>query len=312
MIDTHSHWIPPSYARALEDEGRNDPAVEATRQVVKSAQGGEWLPDLEARFVEMDEAGVDIAVISIPPPGIGFGDPGRSALAAQQINDDLIAAAERHPDRLRVMVTLPLPHPEEAIAEVARVAEHPLVRGVELFGVTTRYQIDDPMFRPALAAIADAGLVAQLHPAFEPPVEAMRAWGLGGSLGAVTGNSLAAARMILSGALDEVHNLELIVTHLAGVLPYLVTRFDDLSGRGDAQHNVEFYLRNRMWTDNCSYHAPSLRCAVQTMGADRIMTGSDYPFRGHVSRCIEDIRDGGLSDHDAKFILHETATRWFA
>lgn len=312
MIDTHSHWIPPSYARALEDEGRNDPAVEATRQVVKSAQGGELLPDLEARFVEMDQAGVDIAVISIPPPGIGFSDPGRSAVAAQEINDELIGAAERYPDRLRVMVTLPLPHPDEAIAEVARIAEHPLVRGVELFGVTMRYQTDDPKFRPVLAAIADAGLVAQLHPAFEPPAEAMRAWGLGGSLGAVTGNSLAGARMILSGALDEVGNLDLIVTHLAGVLPYLVTRFDDLSGTGDAQHNVEFYLRNRIWSDNCSYHAPSLRCAVETMGADRIMTGSDYPFRGHVSRCIEDIKDGGLSDHDANLILHETAARWFA
>lgn len=312
MIDTHSHWLTPSYAQALEDEGKNDPGVEATRQVVLAAHGAEMLMNLEARFIEMDDAGVEIAVISIPPPGVGFADEERSAAAARRVNDDLIAAAEAHADRLRVMATLPLPHVEAALAEVDRLSAHSLVRGVELFGVTGRFQTDDQTFEPVLRAVADAGLVAQMHPAFEPPADAMKAWGLGGSLGAVFGNSLAAARIILSGTLDRIPNLELIVTHLAGVLPYLEARIDDLSGSGDALHPLGHYLRERVWADNCSYHRPSLICAVQTMGAERIVTGSDYPFRGTVKRCVDDVMNSGLDEHQIRLILETNAQRWFA
>lgn len=311
MIDTHSHWIPPSYAQALEEEGRVDPAVEATRQIVLGAQGADLLTDLESRFFQMDAADVQLAVLSIPPPGVGFSDSDRAAAAARRVNDDLIEAAERFPDRLRVLATLPLPHTEEALAEVERLRESELVRGVELFGITGRFQTDDPAFEPVLQSIADAGLVAQMHPAFEPPSDAMRAWGLGGSLGAVFGNSLAAARLILSGTLDRIPNLELIVTHLAGVLPYLETRIDDLSGSGDAAHPVGYYLRHRVWADNCSYHRPSLVCAVETMGAERIVTGSDYPFRGTVERCINDVAESGLPDGVVDLILHQNARRWF-
>lgn len=311
MIDTHSHWIPPAYAHALQEEGRLDPVVEATRQIVLGAQGANLLTDLESRFAQMDNADVELAVLSIPPPGVGFSDPDRAADAARRVNDDLIEAAERFPDRLRVLATLPLPHPEAAMAEVERVRNSQAVRGVELFGVTSRFQTDDPAFEPVLQAIADAGFVAQMHPAFEPPADAMKAWGLGGSLGAVFGNSLAAARLILSGTLDRIPNFELIVTHLAGVLPYLETRVDDLSGSGDAEHPLGHYLRQRVWADNCSYHRPSLICAVDTMGADRIVTGSDYPFRGTVERCRDDIAKSGLPDEAIDLILHQNARRWF-
>ena len=312
MIDTHSHWLTPAYMRLLEEEGRVDPGVEATRRIVLGAKGADLLQSLDSRFREMDEAQIELSVISIPPPGVGFSDPQGAANAAAEVNDDLVAACEKHPSRLRAMITLPLPHPEEAMAEIQRVSSSEFVRGVELFGVTGRFQTDQPEYEPVLRAMADAGLVAQMHPAFEPPAEAMMAWGLGGSLGAVFGNSLAAARLILSGMLDRIPNLDLIVTHLGGVLPYLQTRIDDLSGKGDAQHDVGTYLRERIWTDNCSYHQPAFQCAVDTMGVDRILLGSDFPFRGSLARCVEDVRLSGLDDSGAQRVLHENAQRWFA
>ena len=138
------------------------------------------------------------------------------------------------------------------------------------------------------------------------------AWGLGGSLGAVFGNSLAAARLILSGMMDRIPNLDLIVTHLGGVLPYLQTRIADLSGNGDAQYDVGTYLRERIWTDNCSYHQPAFQCAVDTMGVDRILLGSDFPFRGSLARCVEDVRSSGLDDSGVQQVLHQNAQGWFA
>ena len=92
MIDTHSHWLTPAYMRLLEEEGRVDPGVEATRRIVLGAKGADLLQSLDSRFREMAEAQIKLSVISIPPPGVGFSDPQGAANAAAEVNDDLVAA----------------------------------------------------------------------------------------------------------------------------------------------------------------------------------------------------------------------------
>ena len=89
-------------------------------------------------------------------------------------------------------------------------------------------------------------------------------WRIGYWLTPVVETSLAVARLILSGLLDRVRSLVLIVPHLGGVLPFLAQRIEDLSGRGDARDDLTAYLRTRCYFDNCSYHAPALKCALAT------------------------------------------------
>jgi aminocarboxymuconate-semialdehyde decarboxylase len=94
---------------------------------------------------------------------------------------------------------------------------------------------------------------------------------------------------MLSGMLDRVPDLTLIIPHLGGVLPYLAQRLIDQSGRGDADHDLLYYLRRRIYLDTCSFHEPALVCAQDTVGTERIVIGSDYPFRGPITRCMDDI-----------------------
>ena len=114
-----------------------------------------------------------------------------------------------------------------------------------------------------------------------------------------------AARFMLSGMLDRVPELIVIVPHLGGTLPCLAQRLVDQNGRGEAEHDILHYLETRIWLDSCSYHPPALKCAIETVGLDRILLGSDYPFRGSVARAVEDV-DGSAA------ILRDNVERLWA
>src|SRR3546814_1697709 len=96
---------------------------------------------------------------------------------------------------------------------------------------------------------------------------------------AMVSHALVAARMIQSGLLDRIGKLELILTHLGGILPFLIDRLDSRN-TGPAQHPPSHYLRTRVHVDNCGYPAgPALRLAIETLGIGRLLIGSDWPSR---------------------------------
>src|SRR3546814_20589856 len=79
--------------------------------------------------------------------------------------------------------------------------------------------------------------------------------------------------MIQSGLLDRIGKLELIITHLGGILPFLIDRLDSRN-TGPAQHPPSHYLRTRVHVDNCGYPAgPALRLAIAPLGIGRLLIG---------------------------------------
>src|SRR5262249_16414032 len=153
-----------------------------------------------------------------------------------------------------------------------RLKSNALVRGVLIDAHTAGFTVDEPRFEPIYEKLAELRMPAVLHPAFDPEPEWL-AWGIVSSLGAMVSPSLAGLRMILSGLLDRIPELDLVIPHLGGTLPYLTRRVIDLNGNGAAEHDILHYLRNRIWTDTCNYWHPALRCAIETFGNDRIMLG---------------------------------------
>ncbi|MFC5947539.1 amidohydrolase family protein [Pseudonocardia lutea] len=303
IVDTHHHFAPPTMLAAAIAE----------RPEIQGYLGG-TVATLDDRVRELDLAGVDIAVLSMPPPGPLL-DPGDDLPRYRELisrsNDELLAGATQRPDRFRAFVCLPLgdPDPAASIAELDRVHDHPLVRGVMAFANTSGPTLDEQ--ESVCDAIASAGLPLQLHPQLgdlsHHPV--LDDFTLGGSLGMMLETSTIAARMMLSGLLDRVPTLTLVIPHLGGVLPYLAQRMSDLSGKGRALEDSSYYLRERCLLDNCSFHPPALRCAVDTVTADRIVLGSDYPQRGRLARAVEDIRKSELTADEQQAILGGNAVR---
>ena len=111
----------------------------------------------------MDEAGINVSVISLPPPSVFFGNERFAAHTAARVNDDLVAGVEKEPRRFCALAAVPLPHVAAALAELDRVAEHPQVRGIGLMTHSNGWTLDDPSFEPFYARAAHQGLPVVLH-----------------------------------------------------------------------------------------------------------------------------------------------------
>jgi predicted TIM-barrel fold metal-dependent hydrolase len=192
------------------------------------------------------------------------------------------------------------------------VAADPLVRGVGLVTPTTSdWTLDEERFEPFFRAVARTGLPVVTHPALENLPASFGDFSLAASFAPLVSSTVGVVRLALSGMLDRVPDLQVIVPHLGGLLPYIAQRLVDQSGTGSADHDIMYYLRERFYYDNCSYHQPALRCTVETVGTERLMLGSDYPFRGPAGRCVTDIKTAGFSAEVEEQILGGTAARWF-
>jgi predicted TIM-barrel fold metal-dependent hydrolase len=304
-IDIQGHYLPEAYADSLARRGFDDMLALLERF---DSERRIWRLD-DARLAAMDAAGLDVQVISLTPPAAAL-LPKEQASEATELNDGLIDAARRYPDRFLVLCSLPFPHVEQCVAELDRLAAEPLVRGALIDTYVTDFTLDEERLEPVFARLADLRMPAVLHPATDLP-ESFSAFGIGASLGPMVSTSLTGLRLVLSGLLDRVPELELVIPHLGGTIPYLVQRVIDLNGKGAAERDLLWYLRNRIWTDTCNFWPPALRCAIETFGFDRIMLGSDYPFRGPLDTCLRDIEAAGLDDAARDAILSGTADRWF-
>jgi aminocarboxymuconate-semialdehyde decarboxylase len=291
VIDTHTHWRPPGYAELMREQAERDP-VFAREQAPSIRSAGDPQPAharLEAQLQDMTDGGVDVSLVSLPPPATTFGEPEFATRVAQETNDALIDAAEQSRGRLKVLVSLPLPSVAAAVTELERVAISPYVAGVQVLATGRDLAVAPDRAEVVLARAATLDLTVVVHPSLEPLPATYDDWMLAATLAPVVSSSLAVARLVLSGVLDRVPSLTLVVPHLGGVLPYLAQRIADF-GRGDAQHEFGHYLRHRLYADTCSYHSPAMRCAVDTMGPERIVLGSDFPNRGPSGRAVADVQ----------------------
>lgn len=272
--------------------------------------GGGPMRTTAGRIVEMAAAGIQISILSLPPPGIAI-SPGDISLAAS-VNDQLIETAARYPAQLRALCVLPLPDVRASLDELKRVQGQDLIRGVAVTTTSYGWRLDDPAFDPIYRRIADLGLPLFTHPALENLPAAYADFGLIAGLSPVMSSSLGVLRMIYSGTLDRTPGLTVIVPHLGGTIPYLAQRLDDLAGSPAQARPLAHYLSQRLILDTCSYHPPAFRCALDTVGAGRMALGTDYPFRGDLLRGVRDVRAQHLSPDAETAVLGGNVARWFA
>jgi predicted TIM-barrel fold metal-dependent hydrolase len=286
FIDLHYHVAPASFFGSVTAG-----VLDAFPQLGDEALGRRELAAAGGR-----------AVISLPWPVPPGADVAETTAAIRACNDELLSAAAECAEYAGAMITVDLTDPARAVGELSRVADAPALAGVMIY-VSPASRLDDDDLAEFYAVLSAQGLPLFLHPALEPPIDGATDWSLSASLSPPVVTSIAAARLMLSGTLDEHPGLELVIPHLGGVLPYLAQRLVDQSGRGAARYDIPTYLRTRTYLDTCSFHQPALRCALDTVGPGRVVLGSDYPFRGQVQRAVADVRGAGLDDATEDLIM---------
>ena len=95
--------------------------------------------------------------------------------------------------------------------------------------------------------------------------------------------SIHALRLCGSGLFDDFPKLKIIIGHLGEHIPYDLWRIDArmrFSPRGYTGNRPlgEYFLDHFCVTTSGNFCDPSFRCALEVMGADRMMFSADYPF----------------------------------
>ncbi len=284
------------YVIALE-EHYADPAVQAHAKTAGGPVlgGGMYaqllarLNDLgEIRLKQMDDAGIDMQVISHGPSPIQQIDPAKAVPLATQTNNFLHQAVLRHPTRFAGFAALPTQDAKAAADELSRCVEKLGFKGAMIHGRTQGVFHDHPRFHPIFERAQALDVPIYIHPG--PPHEAMAAAYYDDYLtdfpslaNAAWGFTIDTAsqilRMILSGLFEKYPKLKIIVGHQGEGMPFLVDRVDEAVNRGPKQIAFKEIFCNNFWiTTSGHFSTPALTCTLMQMGVERVLFSVDYPF----------------------------------
>jgi uncharacterized protein len=275
------------------------------------------------RLPVMDQAGIDIQVLSPVAPGPQAAGPEDSVRLTRQLNDALAAVAAEHPGRFRVLASLPTPSPAAAADEARRAVRELGMCGVIVQGHTHGRFLDAPEFGPLLSAVEELGVPAYLHPTF-PPAAVAQAY-YGGLPDAAAGllatsawgwhaeTGLHVLRMAVAGVFDRHPGLQVVVGHMGENLPFSLARADEVLSRSmPGPRSLADVVRAHVSVTISGYATvPPLQCALAVLGADRILFAADYPF-GDPVRHAGFLAAAPISPADREKIAHLNAERLFA
>ncbi len=183
---------------------------------------------VDAKVAYMDRHRITQSIVSLANPWLDFltGQPADDA--GRELNDELEAMCEQSGDRLFGFATLPVRNVPAAIREVARLKSLPHIKGVILGTPGAGRGLDHEGMRDLLHAIADAGYPVFLHPHYGVGNE--HYYDAGHSLFLALGfpfeTTVSVSRLIVSGTLDRIPRLTLLVAHAGAALPSLIGRLD--------------------------------------------------------------------------------------
>lgn len=319
VIDAHAHVLSvdaiealrvemPEHAPHFEDRPTGRYLVYPTGRVSGPLPRGMF--DLAARLDDMDRTGVDVQLLSPTPPQFGYSLAERHSVRQSAIvNDATIAAAEKHPDRLLALLTLPLPHVNAAMTELDRCATHPLVRGVEIGANVAGENLDHAEFEALWAEFARRSMFVLVHSA-PPESQQYRRHFLRNLVGNPADSTLAIASLIFGGVAERHPGLTLCFVHGGGFAPYQVGRWDRGWGlrddlRAGIPHPPSHYLR-RFYFDSLTHDAAALEFLGGRVGWDHVVLGSDYCFDMASDDPVADVRRLGLDAAEEAAVLGTT------
>lgn len=323
VIDAHAHVIPP----ALVDAMRDGLAPDGIR--LEEADGRPWVVhrqgyrypllddfhDVATRLATMDRHGIDAALLSVAPPlFLYWVDPAAGADAARVINDAIAGMVEKAPDRFTGLATLPMQDPSAAVDELRRCVRTHGFRGAQIGPHAEGVPLDDTRLRPVLAAAAELGVPMVIHPYYVGSSPDLDDFYLTNLQGNPWQTAVCASRLILSGTLDALPGLDLLLVHGGGHLPYQMGRLDHGHRvRPEAKgcvHPPSAYAR-RFHYDTLTHNPAAARWLIEQVGADRVVLGTDIPFDMGAGSLASQLEGVELAEADHEAIAHTNVERLF-
>ncbi|KAK0753087.1 hypothetical protein B0T18DRAFT_6409 [Schizothecium vesticola] len=252
---------------------------------------------LPAKLAFMARHSITTSLLSLANPWLDFLPASTAPSIAHTINTSFSASCAAHPGKLYFLAALPLTAPlPDILTSITHAASLPHCRGVILgtSGLAGGAGLDDPAILPVFQALAAAGLIAFLHPHYGLPDSVFGPRAAAGEYGHVmplalgfpVETTVAVTRMFMAGVFDAVPGLRVLLAHggarrrfwrdgwrvVGGMMAFW------WRGGGEGEGRLGRCCGGRftwmLWFDGST----AVKAAVDLVGADRIMFGTDHPF----------------------------------
>ena len=289
-IDVHTHFLCLDFVKHLQGRSSLPTTVLEGGVYVMQCAAGLRLPtvpnivDMDVKLKDCDQMGIGLSVLShgIPGPDVLGGDEADDWAA--RINDDLAGIVARYPGRFLGFGNIGFGSVERSLAEVDRCITELGFKGIQLFSNINSRVLDSPEYMPVYRRVAELGVPLNMHPAVPLNQVGVDRSSLMVPLGFLFDTALNTVRLIESGLFDACPDLQLIVPHIGGVLPYLKGRLGSYGHRTlqfadmpTLRQPVSEYL-NQLYIDTVCYHTEALDYCRGLLGTERILYGTDHPF----------------------------------
>jgi aminocarboxymuconate-semialdehyde decarboxylase len=324
-IDTHAHYLPrdwPDLARKYGD--KRFPVIHHSdddrHRIYKDGKffreiwAKTW--DAQMRIDDYARFGIQVQVISTVPVMFSYWAKPHHALELHQsLNDHMAETCRNYPKHYAGIGTVPLQSPRLAIQELERCMDQLNLRGVQIGSHINDWNLDAEELRPFFEAAQDLGAALLIHPWDMLGTEEMPKYWMPWLVGMPAEQSRAACALIFGGVLEQFPKLKVALAHGGGSFPYTIGRIEhgfnmrpDLVATDNPRNPREYF--QRLFFDSCVHDDRALRYLIDTVGIDRVMLGTDYPFPLGEQQPGAGILAQGLGEKEEAQLFHHTALDW--
>jgi predicted TIM-barrel fold metal-dependent hydrolase len=262
------------------------------------------IADIDGLVAELGEVGLDKRVLSAPPALVTPDGVPLAMSSIRAMNEHLAEVVATHRGSLVGLATIDAFQGDEAAAEVGRATDELGFRGVVIDCARGDLLLDAPEARPFLTVAAARKIPVFAHPMsparLSGELRALGNWGR--ALARGTASSASLFSLIASGLFDELSGLRIVFAWLGGgAFPVAGT----VPGSERLRKETPDDERWHVYVDTMGFEPSGVRYAVDLLGADHVLTGSDWPI-GSVTASRERVATtldaAGLNAHDQELV----------
>jgi predicted TIM-barrel fold metal-dependent hydrolase len=277
-IDTHCHLFPP---RWLAEHGQD---------IVKSAPGIaasvtlDWTP--QVALDAMDKFGIATSVLSIPTPGVWFGDVEKSRSLARHCNEFGARLVQDRPDRFGMFAIVSFNDVDGTLREIEYALDVLKLDGIGMMTSCEGKYPGDPSCAAIFDELNRRKAVVYFHPLC-PPFALNVVPGVSPAIGEfIFDTTRAVLSLLYSGTLSRCADVKFIFSHGGGTVPYLADRIASLARRPTEKEMAAripkgvMYELGKLYYDIVSIcgNPPGMACLRGIADPTHLLFGTDFPY----------------------------------
>lgn len=242
--------------------------------------------DPERRIKHMDALGVDIQVLSVPPPGADRFEGDGAVALARKANDAIAGLCRKYPQRFVGLCTLPTHSGGASLDELERAVHELGLKGFGCYSNLNGRPLDSEELFPLYERIARYRIPVYIHPTAPLATEAT---GLDIMPVLIYGwafdSTVAMTRLVYGRVLERFPEINFVVADVGGVLAFFAQRATNIYTGRTEEIREKYGLKEnpldsfkRFYVDTADHPSSTLKCVLDFFGADRLVLGTNYPY----------------------------------